>query len=608
MRQNSRLSPYGIWILVYLLAGPVLFSQGPSDEAIGTHIVRRGETLEGIAAYYLGSSQRWREIWSLNEAEIPDPNRLQPGFELKLKISGRFPDQAARIANKSRKVEEQRAPRDFSVAHVNDLLKPLDKVRTKEASSAEIAFGDGTRLMLTENTRVILGEEPKETERVGRRQIQIEFGQADLARRASPGSGIEIEIVMGDTVVKPRPAAVGEELQARTRRPQGQGAQLMVYAGKSDIEAAGQNVEVAQGMGTTVEEGKPPAPPEKLLAAPGIARPRDGARFEFPNPTFEWQRVAGAESYTLEICRDRDCVQLETKINDLRDATWQPPAPDYLPVADLYWRITARSPSGLDGYPSASAGFAVLSAELDRVPPQASLRFSGPMVGVGNRLVLGIGAEIEIEDVSDQGTGLLEWTRLLDDKPVSEDDWTSATWSSGQHAASILATDKAGNRTQIEPQPFIYDPDPPIIQWGVEDGPEIGRASGPSNSEIDPLLENENLGLWARTTGNDRSPLIWTSSSIKWLPMEFGDWKIHSDKPFILIRARKKKKSVSFSPVGESVTKSRGLWIHATDAGCGVESLRYQLLIGPAEQKVLVIEAMDALDNKTRVVWSLGVN
>lgn len=69
MRHNSRLLAYGIWTLVYLLVGSALFSQGPAEKDIGTHIVRRGETLEGIAAYYLGSSQRWREIWNLNKVE-----------------------------------------------------------------------------------------------------------------------------------------------------------------------------------------------------------------------------------------------------------------------------------------------------------------------------------------------------------------------------------------------------------------------------------------------------------------------------------------------------------------------------------------------------------
>ena len=148
-----------------------------------------------------------------------------------------------------------------------------------------------------------------------------------------------------------------------------------------------------------------------------------------------------------------------------------------------------------------------------------------------------------------------------------------------------------------------YDPDPPVISWGVEDGATLGVASGEMDPEINPLGEKKDFGLWARTTGSDRSPLVWTSSKIRWLPMKYGDWTIYSDKPFIIVRAR--KGSVKFPSLDQTVTKKRGLWIHALDAGSGVESMTYQLLVGPREEKVLVIEAVDILDNKSTVVWAL---
>ncbi len=86
--------------------------------------------------------------------------------------------------------------------------------------------------------------------------------------------------------------------------------------------------------------------------------------------------------------------------------------------------------------------------------------------------------------------------------------------------------------------------------------------------------------------------------------MQYGAWTIRSDKPYIVIRAR--KKPVTFPAAGITVTGDRGLWIHATDPGCGVERMRYQLLLGPEDRQVLVIEAADALDNETRLVWPLA--
>ena len=576
---------------------PAQQNEGP----IGTHVVRPGETLRGLAEFYLGSADRWPEIWELNDDEIADPDRIYPGFKLKFRTPEQLPSRAARVARFRRHVEEQRSPHPVERVEVNDLLAPLDVIETYEGASAELEFGDDTNLVVTEQSRIVLGGQARARSTVDRQQIEIVMGQADL-ESSNDTSGFEIEIVMGDTVVRPQPEEPGKTVKTRTRRPEGQGAQLMVYEGKSGIEAGGEQLEVPQGMGTTVAEGEPPAPPEKLLEGPELIQPESGARVGESEPLFSWKPVDGAVSYTLEVCLDERCGELERRVTDLDDVSWQA---EGLPLASYFWRVTARSPSGLDGFPSSPTPFALVLAPQDQVAPLAALRYSGPMVGVNQDLVLGVGAEIRAE-VTDEGSGLAEWSRLLDDGVTTEEGWKSTSWSSGRHTATVVAVDREGNRTRID-EPFVYDPDPPVISWGFEDGETLGEASGPSDSEIDPLLAKKDFGLWSRTTGSNLSPLVWTSSKIKWLPMEFGDWLIKSDKPFIILRSRKKR-GVSLTTIDENVTRDRGIWVHATDAGCGVESMSYQLLLGPEKQLVLVFEALDALDNKTRVVWQLSRN
>ena len=49
-----------------------------------THTVRAGETLIAIARAELGATTRWNDIWDLNRATLPDPNRLRPGQVLTL--------------------------------------------------------------------------------------------------------------------------------------------------------------------------------------------------------------------------------------------------------------------------------------------------------------------------------------------------------------------------------------------------------------------------------------------------------------------------------------------------------------------------------------------
>ena len=49
----------------------------------GWHVVRPGDTLEGLAARFLGSHELWRELHLLNPL-VKDPNLLFPGQRLRI--------------------------------------------------------------------------------------------------------------------------------------------------------------------------------------------------------------------------------------------------------------------------------------------------------------------------------------------------------------------------------------------------------------------------------------------------------------------------------------------------------------------------------------------
>jgi len=600
------------WALGLLLVPPAL-AQGEITletgaalgEEQGYHVVRPGETLEDITAYYLGSSERWRENWKLNEG-LKNPHLILPGQRLKVLVPRRLPPSTARLTKTARRVEDQLAPHPWDDAWEDDLLKPRDGVRTFEGSSAELMFSDATQLVLTEQSLVILGHDAAVPRVVDRQQIEVVLGQADLESRPVAGSSEEIEIILGDATATPRPGAGAEGVQARTRRPERGGAQLMVYRGESEIAAAGERLTVPQGMGTSVPEGAPPSPPEELLAAPAALHPEAGSRLVAGNPPFRWRPVEGAHSYTLEVCADAECGRLVERVVDLAALTWRP---ERLPVGELFWRITAVSPSGLDGYPSAPVAFAILSNDADTEPPIATLRFLGPQLGVDDRLVVGPGTEIEVT-VTDAASGPEAWTPVLDGEETTLEAW-NGPWSSGAHTAAVVAVDGAGNRAQLDPVPFTYDPDPPVLIWGVEEGPELGRTSGEPDADSTAGAPGEK-----RAKGGKWPQLVWTSSKHRWLPMATRVWQIRSDKPYIVIRAL--KKPVELPAIGQTVTAERGLFLHALDAGCGVASMRYQISSEPQisadeprkrrsrQPPVLVVEAVDALGNQTRVAWSLA--
>lgn len=62
-----------------------LRSAAPASRATETlHVVRRGETLAGIARQYYRDTERWREIFDANRQVVSDPHLLREGMELRI--------------------------------------------------------------------------------------------------------------------------------------------------------------------------------------------------------------------------------------------------------------------------------------------------------------------------------------------------------------------------------------------------------------------------------------------------------------------------------------------------------------------------------------------
>jgi hypothetical protein len=585
-----------------LLAVPALAAGAPGAGSPpgaegGVHIVRPGDTLEQLAEIYLGSARRWLEIARLNPG-LGDPRRLPPGRRLRILPAG-SPFAAAQIAALSRKVDERPAPIDWSEAKQGDFLVEQDGVRTYSKSSAEMRFGDGTRLTLTEDSLVYLRRSGDRLKGVPRKSVEIIQGQAEVASDPARAAGHrpEVEIVLGNTKATSRPNRAGVS-QARARRPGEGGAKVMVYGGEGEVEAAGAKVAVAEGMGTSVGREGPPAPPEKLLPAPRLASPPPGSRMDFANPVFAWEPVPEAAAYVVELCRDVDCAALLDRVvlgglGDLgvlgEEPEWHPQA---LPAGKLYWRATARSRSGLDGYPAAAASLEILSDRLDHEGPAAKLALSGRQIDVAGRLftAAGVGLDIKAED---GGCGLLRAAPALDGHPAA-----AGSLPPGEHRAGGYALDRCGNRFEMPPLAFTVDAEPPAVRSAVvlrsifeRDGePKATRRSG------------------RRARGPDKTGLWWSSDGRRWLPLwrpgQAGGDEIASDRPRLFLTARGVKLSIGGQTVAPG--EQHLLAVSAEDAGAGVERLRFRTTdSGPGGAPVLEIEAVDLVGNSTKIAWPL---
>jgi nucleoid-associated protein YgaU len=70
---------------VHARPAPVVSQPRPRPRAAAPrpYVVKRGESLWTIAAWYYGNGAAWPRIWAANRAVIgPDPNMLRPGEHL----------------------------------------------------------------------------------------------------------------------------------------------------------------------------------------------------------------------------------------------------------------------------------------------------------------------------------------------------------------------------------------------------------------------------------------------------------------------------------------------------------------------------------------------
>ncbi|NLN11483.1 MAG: LysM peptidoglycan-binding domain-containing protein, partial [Acidobacteria bacterium] len=195
-----------------LFAAGLAAGEGPPLDR-GWHVVRPGDTLEGITAYYLGSPARWRENWALNPG-IKDPDLLHPGERLQVLVSPEHSRHAALVWRRARLVDAQQPPRDWMNAEIGDLLVRRDGVRTGARSSAELAFTDGSRIWMTENSLVFLRSTARAPRVAPSREVEIVSGRADLELTAPAARAAAVEVVMGPARASVR-AAAGEGAQSR---------------------------------------------------------------------------------------------------------------------------------------------------------------------------------------------------------------------------------------------------------------------------------------------------------------------------------------------------------------------------------------------------------
>jgi hypothetical protein len=588
-----------MFLAVLLLAQPLSAAAG-SPEQVSWYVVRPGDTLESLSARYLGSAERWRENYLLNP-DVKDPNLLQPGQRLRILMAASGAPASARIESISARVDNLPLPFSWRSATAGDLLIQDDGVRTYDASSAEIRFGDGTNVVATENSLVFVRGKALERARLAAnagKTVEIVRGGADLEARKGSSPGPDVEILIGGVRAAAAVAPGATRSRSRVRRPEAGGANVMVYEGSADVAAGGATVAVPEGMGTVAPVSGPPSPPEPLLEAPQALAPQAAAQLGCVNPRLRWQPVTGASGYAVEVCRDQRCAELVELARGLSATAYRAQA---LPVGPLFWRVTAIAASGLDGYPSTTRPLTITGELRDDEAPTGTLKVTGNRLQKGGVLFADETAYVESSGVEAESRLGFWWQR---DGTAIASPVVGVPLSGGSYVVGGSALDACGNEGTIPSITFQVDDAPPEIRWEVRQAATREGRSG-SWRGVSYLDWRQFRNTWQVWKWQDSE---WRAFTFVPRPDRLGrnlpvTWRVvdarEGEGPELVLAASREGPLAPNAPT--QLRQGQELHIWAEDRGCGVETLsvrRFQTEEGPG----LRIQAADCFGHESRLL------
>ena len=550
----------------------------------GWHVVRPGDTLEGLARKFLGTHDHWRELHRLNPA-IADPNVLKPGQRIRVWLARPSSHPTAQVEALAGRVEERPAPVPWRPAREGDLLLERDALRTFASGSSRLRFEDRSTVTLTENSLVFVRHHDPATAPSPKHEIEVQIGQADVEAVATDGRTPEIEIVVGEARGRARATDSGA-LHARSSADGRGAARVMVYRGAGEVAAAGATVALSEGTGTSVEPSRPPTPAEALLPAPELSVPVADGPLGRDEPRLAWTAVPAAASYTVEVCADAFCGSLVERSSGVAETQYRLREP---PAGATFWRVTAVSASGLDGYPSAARRFTPVESVGPPPPTLALLRADGSPVGAGDCIAEPPRIVVEARDRYGRP---LDWSLRVDDRPVEP---AAAFAGSGSHEVVAEARDAAGRTARSAANPFVLDLIHPWVELPAVAGAGVELSLfARTRRTLEAICA---LGLERSQDGARWDPVPCAAEG-EVAPAEIA---LTGDSAQLQLRSARDGRLGEHLPLraGESTALRLG------DVGCGLSAARLRVVAdgGDHDGPMLELAVIDGAGRESRTHW-----
>ncbi len=314
----------------------------------------KGDYLINICKRYMDSENRWQEIARINR--LSNPHKLQPGTKIAVPIAylkgtpleGKVTfvqgDAKAQLAGQG----------TWTPLKTGDTVSQKSNLKTGSESALEITFEDGSSFFLRSDTEMGILKAQKVLSSQLVRDLYLGTGRVLTTVKEATGEAPRFQVRTPSAIASVR----GTEFRVAVDESQKTYAEVM----KSNVtvDAAGKNVDLAQGEGTMVKKGEPPLPPRKLLSPPA---PANLNPIFNTTPAIRFSAVEGAEAYRVMTAKDKEGKQLHRekiiKTNDTLKISGL--------VDGSYYLITQSIDAiGLEGLPSEAYPFII---RLNPLPP-----------------------------------------------------------------------------------------------------------------------------------------------------------------------------------------------------------------------------------------------
>lgn len=309
-----------------------------TPEADWVYMVKPGDTLSNISQTYLISTKKWPGLQKLNK--VGEPKQLTPGTQLRLPVALLKREAVdAEVLNLQGSVTRTPLNGAAQVLDKATRLQTGDTIDTGADATISIKFIDGSRLLLTPKSRLVLSEMVI-LGKSGVAQTVMELQQGALDTRVSKQSP-----TAGRYEIKSRAvnlAVRGTDFRASVD-PVDQVGRSEVLEGAVQASAAGAPVLVPAGFGTSAVPGQAASPPVALLGAPDLSGV--DKRMERVPLRFQWAALTGATRYRAQVFADKTFERL------LLDGIFSNPGAKWadLPDGRYVLRVRGVDKGGLEG-------------------------------------------------------------------------------------------------------------------------------------------------------------------------------------------------------------------------------------------------------------------